>query len=65
MDDQVLNQKEGVDESLNRQQVLNILKDSSKTVRIKNNVGTHSLRKTTYNITLFFCVTLCYNYEKE
>lgn len=46
MDDYIFKSREGENESLSRQQALNILKDSSKAVGIKDNVGTHSLRKT-------------------
>lgn len=46
MDDYVFKSREGGNRPLTRQQALNILKDSSKAVGIKDNVGTHTLRKT-------------------
>ena len=46
MDDYVFQSREGVNRPLTRQQSLNILKDSAKAVGIKDNVGTHTSRKT-------------------
>lgn len=46
MDDYVFKSREGGNRPLTRQHALNILKDSSKAVGIKENVGTHTLRKT-------------------
>lgn len=46
MDDYVFKSREGENKPLTRQQALNILKDSSKAVGVKENVGTHTLRKT-------------------
>ena len=46
MGDYVFKSREGGNKPLSRQQALNILKDSSKAVWIKENVGTHTLRKT-------------------
>ncbi len=46
MDDYIFRSREGVNKPLTRQQSLNILKDSAKAVGIKDNVGTHTLRKT-------------------
>lgn len=44
--DYVFKSREGENKPLSRQQALNILKDASKAVGIKDNVGTHTLRKT-------------------
>lgn len=46
MGDYVLKSREGENKPLTRQQALNILKDSAAAVGIKDNVGTHTLRKT-------------------
>lgn len=46
MDDYVFKSREGDNQPLTRQQALNILKDSAAAVGIKENVGTHTLRKT-------------------
>ena len=46
MDDYVFQSREGDNQPLTRQQSLNILKDSAAAVEIKENVGTHTLRKT-------------------
>ena len=46
MDDYVFKSREGKNRPLTRQQSLNILKDSAAAVGIKENVGTHTLRKT-------------------
>ncbi|MDN6161717.1 MAG: site-specific integrase, partial [Atopostipes sp.] len=45
-DDYLFQSREGAQKALSRQQALNILKDAAKAVGIKDNVGTHSLRKT-------------------
>ena len=45
-DDYLFQSREGAQKPLSRQQALNILKDAAKAVGIKDNVGTHSLRKT-------------------
>ena len=46
LDDYLFQSREGAQNSLSRQQALNILKNAAKAVGIKDNVGTHSLRKT-------------------
>lgn len=46
MDDYVFKSREGDNQPLTRQQSLNILKLSAAAVGIKENVGTHTLRKT-------------------
>jgi integrase len=46
MDEYIFKSREGVNSPLTRQQALNILKDSAAAVGIKENVGTHTLRKT-------------------
>ena len=46
MDDYVFKSREGENSPLTRQQSLNILKDASTAVGVKENVGTHTLRKT-------------------
>jgi integrase len=46
MDDYIFKSRQGENMSLTRQQALNILKDSAADVGIKENVGTHTLRKT-------------------
>ena len=45
-DDYLFQSREGAQKPLSRQQALNILKVAAKAVGIKDNVGTHSLRKT-------------------
>ncbi len=45
-DDYIFPSREGQMRPLSRQQALNILKSASKAVGIKDNVGTHTLRKT-------------------
>lgn len=46
MDDYVFKSRQGENMALTRQQALNILKNSAADVGIKENVGTHTLRKT-------------------
>ena len=46
MDDYLFQSREGAQKPLSRQQALNILKNAAIAVGIKDNVGTHSLRKT-------------------
>ena len=46
MTDYIFKSREGENKPLTRQQALNILKDSAKAVGVKDNVGTHTLRKT-------------------
>ena len=46
MDDYIFKSREGNTKPISRQQALNILKESALAVGIKDNVGTHSLRKT-------------------
>lgn len=46
MDDYIFKSREGENKPLTRQQALNILKNSARAVGIKDNVGTHTLRKT-------------------
>lgn len=46
IDDYVFRSREARNSPLSRKQALNILKDSAKAVGIKENVGTHTLRKT-------------------
>ncbi len=46
MDDYLFQSREGAQKPITRQQALNILKEAAKAVGIKDNVGTHSLRKT-------------------
>lgn len=46
MDDFILKSREGENRPISRQQALNILKDAAEAVGIKENVGTHTLRKT-------------------
>lgn len=46
MEDYIFKSREGENKPLTRQQALNILKDSAIAVGIKENVGTHTLRKT-------------------
>lgn len=45
-DDYIFPSREGQGKPLSRQQALNILKNAAKAVGIKDNVGTHTLRKT-------------------
>lgn len=45
-DDYLFQSREGSQKPLSRQQALNILKNATNAVGIKDNVGTHSLRKT-------------------
>lgn len=46
MDDYMFKSREGENKPITRQQALNILKYSAMAVGIKDNVGTHTLRKT-------------------
>lgn len=46
MDDYIFKSREGEKQHITRQQALNILKDSAKAIGVKENVGTHTLRKT-------------------
>ena len=46
MNEYIFKSREGENSPLTRQQTLNILKDSAAAVGIKENVGTHTLRKT-------------------
>lgn len=46
MNDYLFQSRETAQKPLSRQQALNILKDAAKAVGIKDNIGTHSLRKT-------------------
>lgn len=46
MNDYLFQSRENAQKPLSRQQALNILKDAAKAVGIKDNIGTHSLRKT-------------------
>ena len=46
MHEYLFTSREGFKRPLTRQQALNILKDSAKSVGIKENIGTHTLRKT-------------------
>lgn len=46
MDDYVFMSREGDNKPITRQQALNILKEAAEAVGIKENVGTHTLRKT-------------------
>ena len=45
-DDYIFRSREGNNSPITRQQALNILKDAAAAVGIKENVGTHTLRKT-------------------
>lgn len=45
-DDYIFKSREGDNRPLTRQQSLNILKNSAAAVKIKENIGTHTLRKT-------------------
>lgn len=42
----IFKSREGENKPITRQQALNILKDAARAVGIKENIGTHSLRKT-------------------
>ena len=42
----IFESREGENKAISRQQALNILKDASRSVGVKDNVGTHTLRKT-------------------
>ena len=42
----IFKSREGENKAISRQQALNILKDASRSVGVKDNVGTHTLRKT-------------------
>ena len=46
MEDYIFKSREGNMKSISRQQALNILKGAAKSVGVKDNVGTHTLRKT-------------------
>lgn len=46
MNDYIFKSREGINKPISRQQALNILKDAAESVGIKDNIGTHSLRKT-------------------
>ncbi len=46
MDDYIFKSRQGNNSPITRQQALNILKEAAKAVGVKENVGTHSLRKT-------------------
>lgn len=46
MDDFIFKSREGENKPITRQQALNILKDAAISVGVKENVGTHTLRKT-------------------
>lgn len=46
MEDYVFKSREGKNSPLTRQQSLNILKDAADAVGIRENIGTHTLRKT-------------------
>lgn len=46
MDDYIFKSREGNMKPITRQQALNILKSAAKAVGVKDNVGTHTLRKT-------------------
>ncbi len=47
MDDYIFKSREGDNKPISRQQALNILKDAAESVGgVKENIGTHSLRKT-------------------
>ena len=45
MDDFIFKSREGENKHITRQQALNILKDAAEAVGVKENVGTHTLRK--------------------
>ncbi|MHB9925680.1 site-specific integrase [Clostridium botulinum] len=42
----IFKSREGENKAITRQQALNILKESAKSVGVEENIGTHSLRKT-------------------
>lgn len=46
LDDYIFKSREGANHHISRQQALNILKEIAKAIGIKDNVGTHTLRKT-------------------
>ncbi len=46
LSDYIFRSREGEMKALTRQQALNVLKDAAKAVEVKENVGTHTLRKT-------------------
>ncbi|MEL7564966.1 MAG: site-specific integrase [Dehalobacterium sp.] len=46
MDDYIFRSREGDNKPITRQQALNILKDAAEAIGIKENIGTHTLRKT-------------------
>lgn len=46
MDDYIFKSREGNMKPISRQQALNIIKGAAKAVGVKDNVGTHTLRKT-------------------
>ncbi|MDS1005244.1 site-specific integrase [Clostridium sporogenes] len=46
MNDFIFKSREGENKPITRQQALNILKEAAKSVRVEENIGTHSLRKT-------------------
>lgn len=46
IDDYIFRSREGDMKPISRQQALNILKSAAKAVGVKDNVGTHTLRKT-------------------
>lgn len=46
MDDYIFKSREGNNRPITRQQVLNVIKDAAEAIGVKENVGTHTLRKT-------------------
>ncbi|WP_129600365.1 site-specific integrase [Anaerophilus nitritogenes] len=46
MENFIFKSREGENKPITRQQALNILKDASNSVGVRENIGTHSLRKT-------------------
>lgn len=46
MNDHIFKSREGDNKPITRQQALNILKEAAESVGVKENIGTHSLRKT-------------------
>ena len=46
MSNYIFKSREGDNKPISRQQALNILKDAAESVGVKENIGTHSLRKT-------------------
>jgi integrase len=46
MEEYIFKSREGVNSPITRQQALNVLKNAAKAVGVKENVGTHTLRKT-------------------